>query len=267
MSPVDLSYSTEGDGALVVLLHGFPEFRYSWRKQVPALAAAGFQVVTPDLRGYNLSPKPRDIASYQLTNIVDDVAALIDRLGGAPCILVGHDWGGLVAWYVAMTRPGLVRKLAILNIPHPVPLSRELHRSRDQKFRLAYQLFLSLPIIPELFMKLFGGALLRRAGKFSNEEVKVYQHAWKGSMRTMLHYYRAVQRFRGKLRELVKRIDIPVLLIWGEEEKVFIRETTEDFAEWVPDLRIERIPGAGHFVQTDAPERVNELLLRFMKQA
>ncbi|HEX6161247.1 MAG TPA: alpha/beta hydrolase, partial [Thermoanaerobaculia bacterium] len=241
------------------------EFRYSWRKQVPALAAAGFQVVTPDLRGYNLSPKPADVASYQMANIVDDVAALIDRLGGAPCIVAGHDWGGFVAWYLAMTRPGLVRKLVILNVPHPVPLSREVHRSRDQKLRLAYQLFFRLPVLPELFMKLLGPRLLRRAGKFTPDDIRAYKRAWKGSMRTMLHYYRATQRYRGKLREMVKRIDIPVLMIWGEGDPVFIPETLQDFSEWVPDLRIERIPGAGHFVQTDAPERVNELLIRFMK--
>lgn len=265
MSAVELSYTIEGDGAMVVLLHGFPEYRYSWRKQVPALVAAGFQVVTPDLRGYHLSPKPSGINAYQMENIVDDVAALIDRLGGAPCIVVGHDWGGFAAWYLAMMRPGLLRKLVILNVPHPVPLSREVHRSRDQKLRLAYQVFFQLPVLPELFMKVFGPSLLRRAGKFTSDDIRAYKRAWRGSMRTMLHYYRATMRHKGRMREMVKRIDIPVMMIWGEREVVFIPEVLEDFHEWVPDLRIERIPGAGHFVQTDAPDRVNELLIRFMK--
>lgn len=265
MSAVELSYTIEGEGAMVVLLHGFPEFRYSWRRQVPALVAAGFQVVTPDLRGYNLSPKPREISAYEMTEIVDDIAALIDRLGGAPCIVVGHDWGGFAAWYLAMMRPGLMRKLAILNVPHPVPLSREVHRSRDQKLRMAYQVFFNLPLLPELFMKVFGGRLMRRAGRFTSDDVRTYRRAWRGSLTTMLNYYRAMLRTRGKLRESIKRIDIPVMMIWGTEEKVFIRETLENFSEWVPDLRIERVPGAGHFVQTDAPERVNELLIRFMR--
>lgn len=265
MSPVELSHTTEGDGALVVLLHGFPEFRYSWRKQVPALAAAGFQVVAPDLRGYNLSPKPKGTASYALMESVDDVAALIERKGGAPCIVVGHDWGGLVAWFLAMTRPDLVRRLAILNIPHPIPYSRELHRSREQQLRASYQLFFALPVLPVIFMKLFGGLLLRRTGRFTAAEIREYRKAWRGSLPTMLNYYRALRTTRGQLRPRIRRIDIPVLMIWGEEERVFIRATTEDFEEWVPDLRIERIAGAGHFVQTDAPERVNEALIRFMR--
>lgn len=265
MSPVELSHTTEGDGALVVLLHGFPEFRYSWRKQIPSLAAAGFQVVAPDLRGYNLSPKPRGVAAYALMEIVDDVAALIDRKGGAPCIVVGHDWGGLVAWFLAMIRPDLVRRLVILNVPHPVPYSRELHRSREQKLRAAYQLFFALPVLPVIFMKLFGGLLLRRAGRFTREEIRTYRRAWRGSLTTMLNYYRALRITRGQLRPRIRRIDIPVLMIWGEDEQVFTRATTEDFDDWVTDLRIERIPGAGHFVQTDAAERVNELLIRFMR--
>ncbi|MEA2491524.1 MAG: epoxide hydrolase 4, partial [Acidobacteriota bacterium] len=260
MSPVELSFTTEGDGALVVLLHGFPEFRYSWRKQIPPLAAAGFQVVAPDLRGYNLSPKPRKVSDYALLEIVGDVAALIERLGGAPCIVVGHDWGGLVAWFLAMTRPDLVRRLVILNIPHPIPYSRELRRSREQKLRAAYQLFFALPVLPVIFMKLFGGRMLRRMGKFTAEEIRTYRRAWRGSLKTMLHYYGALRTTRGQLRPRIRRIDIPVLMIWGENEQVFIRATTEDFDEWVTDLRIERIPGAGHFVQTDAAERVNELL-------
>lgn len=265
MSPVELSYSVEGEGALVVLLHGFPESRYSWRRQVPPLAAAGFQVVTPDLRGYAQSPKPRGVDAYKLTEIVADVAALIERLGGAPCILAGHDWGGLTAWFLAMLRPDLIRKLAILNIPHPIPLRRELQRSRAQKLRMAYQLLFAMPFAGELFMKLFGGRMLRKAGRFTREEIRTYRRSWRGSLKTMLHYYRASQKHKGMLGPLVKRIDIPVLLIWGEDEPVFIRETTEDFDEWVSDIRIERVKNAGHYVQTDAPERVTELLLRFMR--
>jgi epoxide hydrolase 4 len=262
-----LHYDSEGDGPLVVLLHGFPEFRRGWSRQVPALARAGFRVVTPDLRGYGDSPKPREVAAYRTPELVDDVARLIESLGGAPCVLVGHDWGAFVAWFTAMIRPDLVRKLVILNVPHPYAFARELKRSRKQKLRVAYQLFFQLPLLPELFMRVFGRTLLRRGGTFTADELDDYTRMWRGSMRTMLHYYRAMGVTRGQLRPLMRRIDVPVLIIWGEREPVFIPDTLLDLEEWVPDLRIERIPRARHWVHHDAPERVNELLIGFARNS
>ena len=259
-----LHYVEEGSGPLVVLLHGFPEFYRSWRRQIPALSAAGFRVVAPDLRGYNDSPKPRDVASYRLTSVIDDVAVLIERLGG-PCTLVGHDWGGLVAWYLAMSRPELLRKVAVLNIPHPSPFLRELRRSTSQKLRMTYQLFFQPPMLPELLMPLVLPAILRRGGRFSEADIDEYRQAWRkpGARRGMANYYRAVRKYRGELKPLIRRIDLPALLIWGERERVFIPETLEGMEEWVPDLRIAKIAGAGHFVQTDEPEIVNQILIDF----
>ena len=264
-SGTTLHYVEAGSGQPVVLLHGFPEFSYSWRRQIPALSAAGFHVVAPDLRGYNDSPKPRDVASYRLTNIIDDVAALIERLG-APCSLVGHDWGGLVAWYLAMSRPDLLRKVAVLNIPHPVPFLRELRRSTSQKLRMSYQLFFQPPVLPELLMPLILPSILRRAGRFTDEEIDEYRKAWRkpGARRGMANYYRAIRKYRGELQPLIRRIDIPTLLIWGQRERVFIPQVLEGMDEWVPDLRIAKIAGAGHFVQTDEPEIVNDILLDFL---
>lgn len=251
-----LYFDAEGDGPLVVLLHGFPESRCAWRKQVPALARAGFRVVTPDLRGYGDSPKPRDVDSYRLPALVNDVAELIESVGGAPCVLVGHDWGALVAWFTAMLRPELLRKLAILNVPHPYAFARELKRNPKQQLRSSYQLCFQLPVLPEIFWRLFGRALMRR---MSGED-----YTWPGPLRPMFNYYRALRRTRGQLRPMMKRIDMPVLLIWGEEQSIFIPETLTNTDDWVPNLRIEHIPGARHFVQHDAPEKVNELLIGFM---
>lgn len=255
-----LHFDAEGDGPLVVLLHGFPEYRISWKRQLPALAAAGYRAVAPDLRGYGESPKPPRVDDYKLPLIVDDVAELITE----PCVLVGHDWGALVAWFLAMTRPELVRKLVILNVPHPALLARELRRSRRQRINMSYQLFFQLPVLPELFMRLFGKRLAKRAGRFTREEIETYAAHWNRNIRTMLHYYRALRKTRGTLRPMMKRIDVPAMLIWGLWEPVFIPECFEGTEEWVPDLRLEKIPKTGHFVQHDAWERVNQLLLDFL---
>ena len=254
----------EGDGPTVVLLHGFPEFSYSWRKQLPALARAGFRAVAPDLRGYGQSPKPHGVKPYRIPEIADDVAALIERLG-APVHLVAHDWGAVCAWYLAMTRPEFVRKLVILNIPHPVAIVRALKRSLRQKLNLSYQLFFQLPFLPELFLRVFGRQLLKRMARFTPEDVETYLRAWRGSLTPMLNYYRAMARSRGELRPMFRPIDTPTMIIHGAREPVFIPSAFEPLPDWVPNLRIEHIPRAGHFVQTDAAERVNELLVEFLR--
>jgi pimeloyl-ACP methyl ester carboxylesterase len=263
---IDLHYVEAGRGPLIVLLHGFPEFWYSWRKQIPALAGAGFRVVAPDLRGYNESSKPPNVDDYRLTLVAADIAALIEQLG-APCILVGHDWGGITSWLLAMTRPELLRKLVILNMPHPVPLLRELRRSTRQKLKMTYQLFFRPPFFPERLMRWLLPLVLRKGGRFTREDLVEYKKAWRNlaTRRAMANYYRAFGRNRGELRQHLRPINLPTLLIWGVREPVFLRETTEDFDEYVPNLRIVRVDRAGHFVQTDAPEIVNELLIDFAR--
>ncbi len=261
---VEIHYVQAGRGPLVVLLHGFPEFWYSWRRQIESLSDAGFRVVAPDLRGYGQSSKPRHIDDYRLTAVATDIASLIEHLG-APCVLVGHDWGGVVSWLVAMMRPELIRKLAVLNTPHPVPFLRELRRSTRQKLKMAYQLLFQPPLLPELLMRPLLPLLLRFGGRFTPEEIREYRKAWRdpASRRAMANYYRAVRRHRGELRQWMRPIPMPVLLIWGVREPVFLASTTEDFGEYVPDLRIVRVAHAGHFVQTDAPAIVSELLVEF----
>jgi pimeloyl-ACP methyl ester carboxylesterase len=254
-----LAFDTEGDGPLVVLLHGFPQSRMTWRDSLPALSRAGFRVLAPDLRGYGDSPKPKGVNAYQASEVVADIAELIDE----PAVVVGHDWGAVMAWYLAMARPELVRKLVILNVPHPAAIARELGRSTRQKLKLTYQLFFRLPALPELFMRLFGRVLLRRAGRITREEADAYARQW--ALTPMLNYYRAVPRSRGLLRRTLRKIEVPVLIIWSEHEPVFNAAAIEDLGAWVSDVRIERIAGAGHFVQHDARQRVNQLLIEFAK--
>lgn len=264
---VSLHYVEAGSGPLVVLLHGFPEFWYSWRKQIPALVAAGYRVIAPDLRGYNDSSKPEDVAAYHPLEVARDVAGLIARSGDSPCAVVGHDWGGLAAWLVAMTHPGVVSQLVVMNAPHPVPYGRELRRSSSQKLRAAYQLFFAMPLLPRLLLRPLLPMVMRRMTRLTSGELAEYRAVWRkpNALRSMLNYYRALKRYRGDLRGAIKRIDVPTMLVWGERDPVFIRATTEAFGEWVPDLRVERIPEAGHFVQNDAAEKVNALLIAFLR--
>lgn len=265
---IDLHWVEAGDGPLVVMLHGFPEFWYSWRRQIPALVRGGFRVIAPDLRGYNESGRPRGVEAYRMTTIVHDVAALIARSGGVPCDVVSHDWGGVAAWLHAMTHPDQLRRLVVMNSPHPVPFRRELRRSRNQRLRASYMLAFRLPVLPELFLR-FGGLrwMMGAATRLDAAELREYQRAWRqqGAITAMLNYYRAIGRYRRELTALVRPIEAPTMLVWGERDPVFIRETTEGFGEYVPNLRMERIAKAGHFVQTDAAERVNELLLEFLR--
>jgi pimeloyl-ACP methyl ester carboxylesterase len=255
-----LAFDSEGDGPLVVLLHGFPESRITWRRVMPVLAAAGFRVVAPDLRGYGDSPAPRGADAYRLPLLVDDVAELITE----PCVVVGHDWGALVAWFLAMTKPELVRRLVIANVPHPALFVREVRRNRKQMLLASYQVFFQLPVLPELFMRLFGRRLMKKAGRFPPELIDAYAAQWKRNLTPMLNYYRAMRKTRGALRPMMRRIDVPTLIIWGEREPVMLPSTLEGTEEWVPDVRIEKIARAGHFVQHDATEKVNGLLLDFL---
>lgn len=248
---------------------------------MPALAGAGFRVVAPDLRGYGDSPKPKGAENYRVALLVEDVARLIESMlpdrekdeggrmkdGDARCVLVGHDWGAAVAWSLAMMRPELVRRLAILNVPHPAAIARELKRNAKQKVRLLYQLFFQLPVLPEIFMRLFGRMLLRRAGRFTEDEIETYAKQWRaGSLTPMLDYYRAMRGgARAEMRKHFRRIEVPVLIIWAEHEPVFLDSALEDLDAFVADVRIERIPNAGHYVARDAPEHVSELLIGFAR--
>lgn len=241
---MQLQYDQEGDGPLVVLLHGFPESRKTWTRQLSALANAGFRAVAPDLRGYGDSPKPRGIAEYRVALVAEDVIELIASLGGAPCVLAGHDWGGAVAWHIAMMRPDVIRKLIILNVPHPSAIAREVRRSWRQRIRLSYQLFFQVPLLPELVMKI----VLRQ---------------WRRDFTPLIHYYRALRYKRDRSR----RVDTETLILWSGREPVFLPSTIEDIEQWVPNARIERIPRAGHYAQRDAPDRVNELLVAFTLSA
>lgn len=273
---VRLHYVEAGQGPLVVLLHGFPEFWYCWRWQLPALAGAGFRVLAPDLRGYNDSSKPSGVASYRIELLCRDVVELIRHAGAARAVVVGHDWGGGIAWETALRYPEVVEKLVVLNAPHPEVFFREL-RTLAQLRRSWYMLMFQLPWLPEwqlsrrnfaAFDRLFREGPARQ-GAYSPVDIQRYKDAFArpGALTAALNYYRAA--FRSLFRRQTPRnprTELPTLVIWGERDRYLGTRLTEGLSAWVPNLRLERLPAASHWVQNDEPERVNELLLAFLSE-
>ena len=263
-----------GRGPLVVLLHGFPEFWWSWRLQIPALAAAGFHVVAPDLRGYNLSDRPPNVADYGLEHLAADVAGVIRAMGETKAHVVGHDWGGAVAWAFAMAYPEMLDRLAILNVPHPVRMEGALLSSPRQIAKSWYMFFFQLPRLPERFLRSNDYANLRRSLRSGRgrdvpeSEIQPYVDAARRAegLRGGIDYYRAA------IRAVVSRtlppprvIDAPVLVIWGQKDTFLGQELAEPPARWVKNARVEYLPNASHWVQLDEPERVNALLAGFLR--
>jgi pimeloyl-ACP methyl ester carboxylesterase len=277
LGDVRLHYVEAGEGPLVVLLHGFPEFWLSWRAQIPALAAAGLRVVAPDMRGYNLSSRPAAVAAYDLDLLAADVRGLILERGAQSAFLVGHDWGAAVAWATAMNHPEAVERLAILNVPHPRRFLRGLRTPR-QLARSWYMFFFQLPWLPERLMAAGNWWGLRypfehdaRSGAFTPDDIAAYVEAWSqpGAASTMINYYRALFRqppWRAQAR--IRPVQAPTLVIWGERDRHLGAELAEPERDDVPNLdRVVRLPGASHWVQHDEPERVSELLIEFLAGA
>lgn len=273
---VRLHYVEYGKGPLIVLLHGFPEYWYAWRYQLPALAEAGYRVVAPDLRGYNLSDKPRGANQYRLELLAGDVKGLIEALGATSATVIGHDWGGVIAWFLAMHAPRMVRHLIILNAPHPQRYLDEL-RTLAQLLRSWYVLFFQLPWLPELCIRAFGHAGLRhrlshepvQANAFDPGTINAYCQALAqpGALTAAINYYRAgLRTWLGGLRQSMRPIDVPTLVIWGEQDRYLTPRLLEGLDAWVTDLTVERMADASHWVQAEVPEQVNGLILQFLRK-
>jgi pimeloyl-ACP methyl ester carboxylesterase len=251
------------DGKLVVLLHGFPEFWWSWRHQIPALAAAGFRVVAPDLRGYNLSDKPYKVDAYRIEHLVGDVAGLIRACGRERAHIVGHDWGGGVAWEFAARRPEMTNTLAILNCPHPRELFKAFRRPAQLR-KSWYMFFFQIPGLPERTLAKNDFAFLRRTfNGYPRADVDRYVEAAKRArnLEGGIHYYRAAMRGSFTRPPSYRPIPAPTIVIWGEKDAFLGKEMARPDPRWVPNARIEMLHDASHWVQIDAPEKVNELLL------
>jgi epoxide hydrolase 4 len=252
---VRLHYVEAGDGPLIVLLHGFPEFWYGWRLQIQPLAAAGFRVVAPDTRGYNLSSKPDGVAAYDAGKLAADIRGLIQERGAETAMLVGHDWGGSIAWATAMNHPEVVDRLAILNAAHPRKLLQGLHH--PGQLRKSWYFFRNF---------------LRDANPaYTPEEIERYIEAWSqpGAATGMINYYRSSVRTSPKRAEAaLLPIKAPTLIIWGQGDRYLGPELAEPDHDDVPNLdRVERLPNASHWVHHDEAERVTQLLTEFFASA
>ncbi len=272
---VKLHYVEAGDGPLVLLLHGFPEFWFGWRLQIAPLAAAGFRVVAPDMRGYNLSSRPAGVAAYDTGRLAADVRSLVKELGVESALLVGHDWGGSVAWATAMNHPEVVDRLVILNAAHPRRLSQGLHHP-GQLRKSWYFFFFDLPDLPESVVhadhwKFFRHFLRDARPAYTAEEMDRYVEAWSqpGAARGMINYYRSsVRQSPKRAAAELRPISAPTLVIWGQRDRYLGPELAEPDHDDVPNLdRVERLPEASHWVHHDEAERVNQLLVDFFAPA
>jgi pimeloyl-ACP methyl ester carboxylesterase len=268
----ELHYVEAGDGPLVVLLHGFPEFWYGWRQQIAPLVKAGFRVVAPDLRGYNLSSRPDGFADYTADKLADDIRGLIRELGAGSAMVVGHDWGGSVAWALAMNHPEVVDRLVILNAAHPRRLNEGLRNPR-QLVRSWYFFYFQFPGLPERRARrnqwqFFKGFLRDARPPYTEQELDRYVEAWSqpGAATSMIDYYRAAVRLGSK--QEIRPVSAPTLVIWGQGDRYLGRRLAEPHHEDVPNLdRVERLPDASHWVHHDEAGRVNELLVDFLAAA
>ncbi|QKG54578.1 alpha/beta hydrolase [Hymenobacter sp. BRD67] len=260
-------------GPLVILLHGFPEFWYSWRRQLPALASAGNRVWAPDQRGYNLSDKPAGSRAYRLPTLAADIIGLLDAAGRPQAAVVGHDWGGLVAWYLATYHADRLRRVMILNVPHPAVLPRAFWRVPGQLLRSWYIFFFQLPWLPEkLFRRRswhFGvQSLLRtsRPGTFSVADLERYKQAWAQpqALTSMLNWYRALRYGAGMPRQRPVRVNVPVQLIWGRQDVFLAARLAELSIALCAQGQLHYFPQATHWVQLEEAEAVNSLLTGFL---
>jgi pimeloyl-ACP methyl ester carboxylesterase len=258
-------------GPLLVLLHGFPECWAGWEAPMAELAALGWRVWAPDMRGYGFSDKPRGIGAYSGDRLVADVIGLIDAAGSDRAVVAGHDWGGVVAWQVALAHPGRVSKLVVVNAPHPAAMWQRVRSDWRQLARSWYVLAFQVPWLPERLAgsfryRLLANALVQssRPGTFDADLLARYRTAWSqpGAMRSMIHYYRAALR-RG-VRARSRRVSVPTLIIWGDADRFLVPELATDSARECDDVRVEPIPDATHWVLHEEPDRVVHLMHEFL---
>jgi pimeloyl-ACP methyl ester carboxylesterase len=269
------AYDEAGAGDNIALcLHGFPESRFSWRHQLPALAEAGWHAIAPDLRGYGDSSRPSGRAAYTLRHLVDDAAALFDAFGARRRLLVAHDWGAVIAWHFALERARPLDGLVIMNVPHPAVMRAVMRRSLAQWRRSWYVVFFQLPYLPEAMLgargaRFIGQAFIGMAVDKSRFPKPVLDHYRQnalhpGALTAMINYYRANLRTLGRAAP-APPIDVPTLMIWGEQDTALGLELTEGYDPYVTDFTLCRLPGVSHWVQQEAPEQVNARFLTWLK--
>lgn len=270
---IKLHYVSRGRGKLMLMLHGFPEFWYSWRHQI-AEFAENYCVVAVDLRGYNDSDKPQKIEAYQMSELIADVKGVIDGLGYQDCILVAHDWGGAIAWAFAYAYPEMVEKLIVLNIPHPALFAEGL-KTPQQLLKSWYVFAFQIPWLPEFLFRLndyqaiknaFSGMAIDKT-TFSQADLNAYRDAAakKGALTAMINYYRCIFSSLFTERRQWGVLNVPTLTIWGEEDTALGKELTLGTEQYVRDWQIKYIPDCSHWVHQEQPALVNRYIREFIE--
>ena len=280
---VRLHYASAGTGRLILFLHGFPEFWYAWRNQLTDFGR-DFLAVAPDLRGYNLSSKPADVDQYQLKFLVEDVRALSDHLSHERFVLVGHDWGGVVAWAFAAQYPQTLEKLIVINAPHPAVFDRELRENPAQQRASQYMLLFrsagAEQILSSGNYSVLDQNILQpglKQGYFNDEDRRAYLEAWSqpGALTGGLNLYRAVQvgppgesgqalsQLSAQVGSL--RVVVPTLVIWGEKDTALVTNNLLGLDQFVSDLQVRRVADGSHWVIHEKPALVNSLMRDFIE--
>ncbi len=266
--------ATAGKGdRLALLLHGFPELHYSWRHQIPALVDSGYKVWAPNLRGYGGTDRPDGIDAYRLRTLVQDVAGLIDASGAREVTLIAHDWGAIIAWHFAILKIRPLHRLVILNVPHPKCAAREWRHWRQLR-KSWYIFYFQLPWLPEMLLGRTNAAVIGQIFRDSAVNTELFDAASvepfrraaarPGALTAMLNYYRALLQ-RPDVRDIGDgMVDVPTLILWGEQDVAIDIHCLDGTQAYVPNLTIRRFPHASHWVQQDAPHAVNEELLRWL---
>lgn len=261
-------------GPALVLLHGFPEFSYGWRKQITPLTEAGFRVIAPDQRGYNQSSKPSRIRDYKMRELTADVIAIADQLEREKIFLAGHDWGAGVAWNAAIQHPGRIEKLAILNVPHPAVMLQFLRTNPRQMLRSWYMLYFQIPLLPESLLAASNFAAAARAlvetsrpGTFTAEDLDRYREAWSqpGALTAMINWYRALSREMPDREAFQSRVTVPTRILWGRRDRFLLSEMAAASLRYCDRGELFEFPDATHWVHHEEPERVNKLLIEFFQ--
>ena len=264
-----LPKNDERGDCLALCLHGFPELNFSWRYQMPMLAERGWRVWAPNMRGYGASSKPQGYKAYRIDNLVADVAALIDASGAKEVMLIAHDWGAIVAWNFAIRKIRPLVRLVIMNVPHPKCADREIRHWHQLK-KSWYIFFFQLPWLPERMMGGSGargikGAFYNMAvdkSRFPKDVLQTYADAAlrPSAITAMVNYYRALVRTPDIRRIGDGRVETPTLMVWGEDDAAIDIRCTEGTEQWMSNLELHRLPGVSHWVQQEAPEKVNAIL-------
>jgi pimeloyl-ACP methyl ester carboxylesterase len=260
------------DGKVIIFLHGFPEYWYAWHQQLLFFGDKGFRALAPDQRGYNRSSKPAGVKAYTLPHLTADIAAFIKQQTTEKVILVGHDWGGAVAWSVAAQYPQLLEKLVILNMPHPEVFHKHLRQNPKQLFKSMYVAFFQLPLLPEISNRAFNFKLLKTALQktalphtFSKEDFLHYKEAWRkpGALKAMLNWYRAYKYYPYHSPEIVT---VPTLILWGKKDNFLSAEMANPSKEMCRKGELIFLPNATHWLHHESPNQINNLIYKFILQ-